>query len=252
MYVVELENGMSRLIKLFFAIGFWHRGDNPTLTQIVINTFYCVYYLFFPISLIAGAITNENSAESVSLLAIALSNVTLVVKIYHIIWRKKDILQMMNRNCIYTVDDQETFILIDNKLKSLMKFFTVFAFSAAMAAFCSIIAHIGYLGRERQLFFKIGFPFDYKTNEIAFWLALAFNSTEEIVAVLIIFFSTIVWYLMVHCAFKYEILGHKLRTLGLLKRDSTAVFQYKRRAEKEEQFLRNLIFGIHFYREVRE
>lgn len=161
---------------------------------------------------------------------------------------------MMKRNCVYTVDDHEVFTVIDRKLKTLMKFFTVFGFSAAMAAFCSIIAHIGYLGRERKLFFNIGFPLDYKTSEMAFWLALAFNSTEEIVAVLIIFFSTIVWYLMVQCAFRYELLGHKLRTLGTVKADSGSVFQFKvsKVDSNRKQFLRDLMFGIRLHRDIRE
>lgn len=156
---------------------------------------------------------------------------------------------MIDELCVYPVDDRETFTNISDKLNFFMKFFTAFAFSSAMAAICSIAAHIGYLGRERRLFFNIGFPFDYKTNEIAFWLALAFNSTEEIVAVFIIFFSTIVWYLMIHCAFKYEILGNKLRTLGISKTDHESAF---RSTVPKAEYFRELLLGIQSFRDIRE
>lgn len=253
MYVVQLDKGMNLLIKFFYLIGFWHHNNDPTLTQIIVKIFYSVYYLLFPISLISGAIKSDNSAESVSLLAIALSNVTLVVKIYYIIWRKKEILEMLNRIGVYFVDDHETFTQINVKLKIFMKFCTAFAFSAALAAFCSIMAHVGYLGRERKLFFNIGFPFDYKSSEVAFWLALAFNSTEEIVAIFIIFFSTVIWYLMIHCAIQYEVLGKKLRTMGVMKTDEKAVFKLKAsEVEKRNLFSQNLMSGIESFRQIRE
>lgn len=252
MFVVQLDKGINLLIKFFYIIGFWHHDDDPTLTQIAVKIFYSVYYSLFPISLIAGAIKSDDPAESVSLLAIAFSNVTLVVKIYYIIWKKKEILGMIKRIGVYSVDDHETFALINDKLKTFMKFFTAFAFSAALAAFCSIIVHVGYLGRERRLFFNIGFPFDYKNYEVAFWLALTFNSSEEIVAVIIIFFSTIIWYLMINCAFQYEVLGMKLRTMGVIKTDDDAVLKRKVLEKNRNLFSRNLMFGCLSFRDITE
>jgi len=100
-----------------------------------------------------------------------------------------------------------------DKLRGFMKFTLAFVF---FTTFTSIFACSGVtlLGGERVLFEEIAFPLDYKNNDVAFWIAFVFLSTENVLAMATTVVSIAIWYLLLMCSLRYEVLGGELKSMG--------------------------------------
>lgn len=61
---------------------------------------------------------------------------------------------------------------------------------------------------------KIAFPLDWRNDETAFWIATIFLFTDVFLAISAILLSMIIWYLMLNCSLRYELLGIELKRLG--------------------------------------
>lgn len=81
---------------------------------------------------------------------------------------------------MHGVEEKEEFALINNKLKSLMKLVTIFLSCSVIGGFCGAFVK-PLLENERKLFFVIGFPLDWRNDEFAYWMAVAFIFTHQLV-----------------------------------------------------------------------
>lgn len=141
------------------------------------------------------------------------------VKLWFIIWKQMQILRLLNRICNCSIRDHDNFSLIAGKLRSFMKFSIVFIVALNVAALFSAVLPL--LRSERTFFFKIAFPLDWKPNEIAFWTANLFIFAGNALSIVAILFSVIIWYLMLNCSLRYEVLGNELRTMGAPRNEET-------------------------------
>lgn len=145
----------------------------------------------------------------------------LLIKLLYIIWKKKQILRLLRAIGVYSIEDQEEFLLVNHNLKILMKFVTVFLSLTYFASFrCLLI--LPFLASEKRLFPNIGFPLNWENNEVSYWVAFTFVFTEGTLSSLTILFSIIMWYLMFNCALKYEILGYQIKKMGVRRVEGTA------------------------------
>lgn len=233
MYFIEINKVMAQIISFFYRIGFWHRGDEPTVRELIIKTFYCFYYLFFPISLVVGSVKSDNEDESIFLAEISIAVLVVTVKMPMLIWRQKEILDALNRISVFSVKNHDDFNFVNKKLSKFMKFVIVLIILLNVAAVCDS-AIPPFIGDEKKLFFKIGFPMDYINDEIAFWAASVFIFTEIYLTTTVVIFSVTFWYLMICCSLRYEVLGNEIRNLGLINKKEISV------KEKQNIFLKDL------------
>src|ERR1700744_2384377 len=107
MYRVEIPEGINRIRSIFYRLGIWHTGDEPTIRETRIKYLYSVSFLMFIISLIGGAINTENRDDSIFLVESSIVVSVLFMKLLYVIWKKEQILEMMQRICVYTIDDRD-------------------------------------------------------------------------------------------------------------------------------------------------
>lgn len=225
----------------------WHRGNKATVTETGVKFFYSIYYLVFPISLVGGAVSVTNRDESLFLIEAAIISSVELFKLLYIIWKKDEILDVLNRIGVYSMEEKEEFTLANDKLNRLMKFTSMFLSSAYFCGLCVVLV-FPFLGSERSLFFNIAFPLDWKTNEFSYWIAFGFIFTETILTAISMLFSVIIWYLMVNCALRYEILGHQIQNMGVIK----PVEGITNRRKISNLFLQDLFAAIESQKHIKE
>lgn len=252
MYRVEVHKTINQFMELFYRLGFWHCGDDPTVKETRMKQFYSIYYFLFPISLMAGAIKSDNKNESIFLVEIAILAAVMSVKMFYIIWNKREIIDLLHTIGIYSIEDHKDFGLVNHKLKSFMKFVTVLLCGIFICGACVVLV-VPFLGNEKKLYFNVGFPLDYKNNEVAYWVAFTFFSTEIILSDIAFLFTIMIWYLMLNCGLKYEILGNQMQNMGVIK--TVAPTGNKRiisDSEKQNLFQRDLMVAITCHQDIRK
>lgn len=253
MYRVELKNILNRTMSLFYYLKLWHRDDETTIGVTIIKSLYCIYHLLFPISLMAGAITNDDTDESILLAEISINCSVMSVKVLHIIWKKKEILEMLNRCCVYIVGDQGEFTLVNSTLRKFEKFIVILLVVLNVTGiFITVVSPC--LGSERKLFLNVAFPLDWKNDRISYWIVNAFLFTEVFFSTLTFSFSVIIWYLLINCDLRYKIVGNQLRNMGRIKTEDITVENKHKTLDKEKKniFCRDLIAVIDSYQQMRE
>lgn len=172
----------------------------------------------------------------------------MTVKLCYLIWRKNEILEILNNIGVYSIQDREEFNLVNDKLKKFMKFAFVLIVTVCTGWFFALVVPI--FRSDRELFLKIGFPLELKNNEIAFWIATGFIFGAAILSMIAIFISVVIWYLMISCALRYEILGIRIRNMGT----SEAILEQPNISdvEKHKIYLEDLTAAIESHQQTRK
>ncbi len=192
----------------------------------------------------AGAVTSENRNEQMMLIETSIMTIVFIVKVWYLIWRKKEILELLNQICSYSVDNRETFTWVNEKSENFMKFMTFFWISSCFCLFCEAFI-APFVPDEKTLFFPIGFPLDWKSNEFAYWMAFTFIGTLVAMTAISILFTTILWYLMANCSWRYAVLGQQMKRMGADDRKISNV-------EKDNLYRRELDKAITSHTHLKE
>lgn len=251
MYTVKVHDKFNNVITFFCVVGFWHRGDNASVWESGKKLFLFIYFFLLHISFVAGAIKSDNPHESIFLTELALMTFILVVKLLYLILKKKEIYELLQRVGVFSIDDHEEFIRIKKKLDIFMKCVDAFIIMAIVIIIA--LAIIPFVQIERKLFLRIGFPLDYKNDSTAFWIADSFIFTGSILTAACLSVSVTIWYLLFNCALRYDVLGNKLRNMGVM-RTADAASNYNKISVNKNQnlFHRDLIKGIKAHQDTKE
>lgn len=245
MFRVKIHKRIEQIFSILYRVGIWHRENEETVGERRLKLFYSFYYSLLIISLIAGCLESDNKNEQIFLVQTILLATVVLVKLLYLIWRKKEILELLNRICYFCVEDQ-----IDDKLKNLMTLVTIFIILSNFGAFFSSTILPIHFRNERKLFYTVGFPLDWKNNEFAFWLAVAFLFTETIFVSFSFLFSAIMSYLLVNCSLRYKTLGKQIKRMGEIEES-----EYERpisNAERDNLYLRDLLEAIASHKNLKE
>lgn len=252
MFQVEIHQYIEIIISIFHRFDVWSSEDEETIGKLRIKIFYSVYYIFSIISMMAGAITSDNKGDSIFLIESSLVMTVLFVKLLCLIWQKQKIIELLNQICSYSVKDQDEFTLVINKLKYLMNFVALFYSSAIVSSVCALLVP-GLFGSERKLFFSIGFPLDWRNNDFAYWLTVAFLSSEFSFTIFSWLFTGMIWYLLANCSLRYRILGKQIKDMGKVAPvDETTNKMEVSNIEKDNIYLRDLLVTIKSYNYLNE
>ncbi len=254
MFQIEVHRNIRQIIEFLYRIHIWHRQDEKSIGEWKWNLFYTIYYCLYPISFIAGALTNENMNEKVVAVAGALIAMVLLMKLWYIIRRKDEILELIDRICVYAVDDLETYNLANYEFDNLMKFAGIFLKMIIVPVlYISLVAP--FLGSERQIFAPVGFPLDWRNSDFAFGMVCLFIATQSAITVTLVAFSAIVWYLMLNCKWRYYAVGQQMKKMGELRGAVTDVSTSDRKMskiEKDNLYLRDLAAALVSYNSSKE
>lgn len=250
MYRVELHNRIDQIISIFNWIGFWHREDEPTVRQTRIKVFYSLYYLLFLASVIEGVFTSDTKNETLFSTNVAIMTAVLSIRLFYIIWKQKQIMNLLSRIAVYTIRGQADVVHVNNKLNNFMKFSTFFVCSCNLSGIFGGLV-FPFLGSEKKLFLNVALPSDYKNNGTAFWMAFIFINTEIFFTVIVCLFPVITWYFLLNCSLRYEVLANQLVNMGGADTCNRSKRNISERG-KEELFFDDLITGIKSYEEIKK
>lgn len=216
MYRVEVHKFIARVNLIFYRAGVWHQEDEETVAAWILKLFYSIYFFILLVALLAGPLTSDNIDNIIFSLQTSLITTVLLSKLLLIIWRQDEVLELLKRLCVHSVEEHDEFTLINNKLKDLMEFVAAFLSSTYLCGTCCTLV-VPLLRKERKLFFEIGFPLDYKNDEFAYWMAVTFIFTEFIIMTVSWLFTVVIWYLMTNCGLRYDVLGQQIKKMGKIK-----------------------------------
>lgn len=240
MFRIEIHKNINRIIVFFYRLGFWHRGDGKLLAKI----FFSIYYTLFPISTLAGAISKYNEMESkVLLVESAMISIPLLMKLLYVIWKKREILELLNRICVYHIDNAEVFTAVNDKLNTFMAFASLLLCSAGLST-VSISFIVPFVGRERNLFLRVGFPLDWRNNDLSYWVAFMFVCTQMAFSAILVSFSIMIWYLMANCSWRYEILGQQVMRMGRMQSLESVKRHRTSSTESDNFYFRDLLENV--------
>ncbi|XP_037024534.1 odorant receptor 94b-like [Bradysia coprophila] len=211
---IQVHKVMNLLISFFYRIGVWHFGDKPTIRESVIKWFYFVYYFVFFVSLLCGMISSSNKIhQSTFTASVTVIVGVLLVKLQILLWEQEMVLGLLNRISVYSIRNDETFLICSNKLEVFIKFAVVFyGATFVTATFASFV--VPFLGKEKSIIYSFAFPLDWKSDNFAYFLANAFITSHTYLTIVVILFSIIIWYLIMQCSLRYEGLAGDVRIMG--------------------------------------
>lgn len=252
---IEVDNNrIKQIFSVFKIIGFWDGENGTAFNKKKFSLF--IFYASFPISLASGALINGDKEDSTYLTAMAIAVVVEVVRLFYIIWRESDIVKLIQENNVMTIEDREDLTRVNNKVKNLMKF----SLYLILVPVITNKAVLGYyiIKGDRTLPVKIGFPLDWKKNEIGYWLAFSYTAVELTFSEIITLLNILIWNLMLNFSLKYELLGNHFRRMGTIKRTEFSVAEkgillsMKCKNSAQNLFLQDLIAGIKSHRNTRQ
>lgn len=240
---------INHMMSLFYFLGLWHRDDEPTVRETMVKLFFSIYYFLFPMSVMGGGILTDDKNESVFLVEISIISAVMSVKVLYIIWKKDAIYKILNQCGVFTVEDNEDFKLVNDTLDTFEKIIeTIFAIVVVAALFITVIFPC-LVGKP---LFNIAFPLDWKRNKFAYWLVNTFLFTEVFLYIITLMFSVIIWYLLLTCTLKYQILGNRMRNLGTQTTSEATGNSSRISVTEKKLFTRNLIAAVISYHQIRE
>ena len=236
------------MISFFYRMGFWHRGDEPTTKELVFKYGYCIYLFAFIISVMVGAITSESKDESIFLTEVVILSTVLLDRLWTLVWRQNEILELLNRICIFSIRCDDDVKFVNEKSNRFSRFASALIICLTVANCCEVTV-LPFIGSEKTLFLKIGFPLDWRNNEIAYWIANFFILTEIMFTIVPVLYAMTVWYLMLICSLRYVVLGNELTQLGKISWDGRGKVSM---IKKSRFYMHDLKKSVDAYLHTRE
>ncbi|XP_037034297.1 odorant receptor Or2-like [Bradysia coprophila] len=244
MYSIRVHKVIDQMVSFYHRIGYWHGGDRPTASRLRLKSFYYIYHLFFVSSLLIGSITGETVDDSIFLAEATIISTVLNIKVWMLLWKQKQIMALLNRICVFSIQNDKEFAFCNVKVEKFVKFVIVFICATiAGAVGCS---GFPFFGKERLLIVDIAFPLDWKKSEIGFWMAHSFFVIGALITLPAILFSILIWYLLLHCAIRYKVVGMEICNMGRITGKA-------KMTEKENQaiFYQDLVASIEAHLDLR-
>lgn len=253
MFRIKLHPHIERIISVFHRLGIWNHGDEETVDGKRMKFLYFIYDFLLFTSLITGAVASDKRSEKIFLCEVALLAIVSFVKVWYLFWRKEEIMELLNRICVYFIDYRDIFNLINKKLENFMTFVAaLLSFIYLGGVLCTLIAP--FIGSERKLFYSIGFPLDWRNNEFAYLLAVAFLFIAMLVVSVAWPFNAIIWYLMANCGLRYEVLGEQIKNMGAVTEpiNETAEGRNISVTERDNLYYCDLLEAIESHKYLKE
>lgn len=252
MYSFKMSKVIGYIIALFHSLGLWQRDVMPNDRITKFKLFYFANYTLYLMSLIVGAIINDKIDDRIFLVDMALVALGCIFKLWLIIWRKNQVADILDRICNFSVQDYDNFKLVNDKLTKFINFVIVLlVFLNIGGGFATLV--FPFFGSEKKLFYNIALPFDSGSNKIAFFIASAFIFTGVNLTIIAFSLSVLIWYSMIICALRYEVLGNEIKNMVTSK--CAEELESKRKMtdmENQSTFRKDLINAIESYQNIRK
>lgn len=214
MYNIEVPKRIHQIVSLFYFIGLWQAENVSDFRKWITKILFLVVFVYYPVSLAAGAFTNDNENEKMFLVGLSITIFVLAVRLYYILWKKDEILGFIRKLGAHSIRDLDQFKQIKNKIRILINCVTALELMLVFAVSAMTIITLPIFSNEKKLPLDIYFPLDWKHNEFYYWIGFLFVDYEMVSAIVTSLLNAIVWYLMMSCAIKYQTLSTDFKYFG--------------------------------------
>lgn len=214
MHTITVPRRINQIISLFYFIRLWRCDAVSDFSIMISRIVHLIVYIYYPVSLMTGAFTNDNESEEMFLVVLSIVTFVLAIRLYYILWRKDEIIGFIRKLGAHSITDSEQFDRVNHKITMFIKFITLMELTLLGAVIAMTIITSPIISAEKQLPMNIYFPADWKHNEIVYWIAFTFVIYEMIISMSSSLLNPVIWYLMMSCAIKYQTLGHEFQNLG--------------------------------------
>lgn len=214
MYYIDIPDTINRLIEAYCLFGFWNKGK-ATYLKNGLQIFHFTYFVLLLISTSLGAWIADDKDDSILSMVISIQFTVHAFRMYCMIFNQKEIIVLIQEIGKQFTNDHNEFMQVSNKMKVTMQL--VNSFIVMLVSAIVFIAAIPTFTSEKKLAFYIAIPLDWKNSETEYWLTHAYIVVGSTYAIVCGIFTLIIWYLMINCAIKYEMLGRQLRSVSLFE-----------------------------------
>ncbi len=257
---IEVPHRFNQIISLFHFIRFWRCDSISNFNSTISKIVHLIVYVYYPVSLMVGAFTNDNETEQMFLVVLSIVTFVLAIRLYYILWRKDEIIGFINELGTHSIADDELFHRINNKIIIFIKLVSFMEVMLLFAVIAMTIITSPIVSNDKMLPMNIYFPLDWRHNELFYWIAFTFVVYEMMISMSSSLLNPIIWYLMMSCAIKYQVLGYELKNLGFngdgggkaLSRNVTSVSEGVTSDQIKVSFQMKLILFIKNHRYLQE
>lgn len=251
MYQIEVHNLINHIAAVFWRLGMWQNENGTACFKKGKKVFYCTTNLSFAVFMLLRGFQCADMGESMLIINQGILTAVLTVKLSYILWRKKEVSTFINEIGCHSIRNFNDFTQVNKKLEIFMKF--VFCYLLTLFFGFLFLLILPAIANEIILPANIWFPLDYKSSALGYWIAFAYCTLSILICVVGSLFVVIIWYLMVNCAVKFEILGNKFTRIGEIKTvDSLIKDNHISDSEKSKSFLQEFIEIIKIHRNIKE
>lgn len=233
MYCVTVPRRIIHILTVFQYFGLWN--VDKTCWTTTVKLFLLFFYAAFPMSILVGAIGNNDVDESIYLTDAGITISVQVVRMFYIIYKKNEILSFIQQVGCSHIENRDEFNRVNVKVQRLMKFALGFILIMLIVFVLALVYYANADGRK--LLFNIALPWDWKNSKIGYWTAYSYFTVEVMCSAVIVSLNIIIWYLMLNYSIKFELLGNQLMRL-----DTTTPNSY----------LKNLLAAIKTHLNIRQ
>lgn len=249
MYNIQISNGIHLLVKIFHRFGMWYSEEESIFHQTARQLIYLILLCSFAIFTLTGGLLSNDWSECVFLCNAAASISVTIVKLTYILCKKEKTREFIQNIGAHSVADHGEFVKVKNKLNRLMKFSCSLSLVICISIGSLFTFCLPLFSDQRRLPVNLWFPLYWKNNVIFYWVAYAFVAIGTTISVVAASLNIIIWYLMMNCAIKYQILGNQFRNICLTK---PTIRKRKISKEDDKIFLQELIGLIKTHRNTQE
>lgn len=214
MHNITVHPRINQIISLFYFIRLWRFDNVSDFSLTISKVVHLIVYVYYPVSLMAGAFINDNESEKMFLVVLSIVTFVLAIRLYYILWKKDEIIGFIRKLGAHSITDSEQFYRANDKITIFIKFVTFMELMLLGAVIAMTIITSPIISTTKQLPMNIYFPMDWKHNELFYWIAFTFVIYEMSLSLSSSLLNPIIWYLMMSCAIKYQVLGSEFKNLG--------------------------------------
>lgn len=215
---IHIHPMIKQIIQINYKFGLWQNEDAPFIRKIGRTIVYVLFSIGFAVSLIGGSLITDDYHESLFLFTSGLMVSVLIFKTFLNYTKANQVLAIMQATCVHSIPnrDEEDGLLrnINRKLSNFKKFSILFLVLVVITVLTFLILFFPAFMTKKKLPFNIWFPLDWKRSSIAHWMAFSYIIFCLIFNSFICLLTVVIWYIMLNCSIKYEILGNSFRHFG--------------------------------------
>ncbi|XP_037039734.1 odorant receptor 94b-like [Bradysia coprophila] len=264
MVTIEGDEMLQQIIQIFYLSGIWQSDEESNYRKIVKRLFYTCFGAWLPSFFAINAFRCVDRNESIFSMQAAILISVVYMKFLNLLFKKEEILAFLNDPIVvHSNVNRAEYDQVNRNITKFTKFVRPYCLAIFITAVLVIVTKLPIFSADKGLPFFISFT--WNVSEIVYWLAYLFLSLSTVLYCVINLINVLVWYIMLNYSIEYELLGNKLKTLGVTtvkvknqdknkkpQKLKKKVLNQKSSVPESKKFVENLIVLVKAHRNVTE